>query len=257
MSGKVTTEKKGAYALLTINRPEALNALNSEVLHDLKNAVQEAARDDSLRLIIITGAGDKAFVSGGDIREMKDLTPRQAEDFARLGHETLNLIYRADLISIAAINGFALGGGLELAMACDIRVASSNAKLGLPEVGLGVIPGFGGTQRLVRLIGRGHALEIILSGEMIDADRAEKIGLVNHVFKADDLIPKTIQFAERMLLNKGPAAQKMARWLIHSGMDLPLAAGLEREITSFSELFSGKEPREGMAAHLEKRDPKF
>ncbi len=257
MSGTILTEKKGNYAIITINRPDALNALNKDVLVELKDAVQDVTRDAGMRLLILTGSGEKAFVAGADIKQMQNLGTKEAEEFGRLGHDTMNAISRADLISIAAINGFALGGGLELALACDIRLASSKAKLGLPEVGLGLIPGFGGTQRLPRIVGRGLALEIILSAGMIDAERAERIGLVNHVYEPGELLPKSIEFAEKLLGTNGPNAQKMARWLVHSGMDQPLAAALEREINSFADLFSGNESSEGMSAFVDKRKPDF
>ena len=256
MADTITTELKSGYAILKVNRPQAMNALSAEVLEDLKEAINKVTTTPSLRVLIITGEGEKAFVAGADIKAMQKFSAREAEDFARAGHSTFNAIFRADIISIAAINGFALGGGLELALACDFRTAATTAKMGLPEVGLGIVPGFGGTQRLPRVIGKGPALEMILSGEMINAERAHALGLVNHLFEPADLINETIKIAEK-LLEKGPAAQKMARWLVHSGMDLPLSAALEREVSSFSELFDSKEPEEGMSAFLDKRKANF
>lgn len=244
-------------AVLTINRPDALNALNRQVLLDIRAAIQEVTRKGTVRVIIFTGSGPKAFCAGADIAEMRDMSVEQAEEFARLGHATFNAISGSDLVSIAAINGFALGGGCELALSCDIRIAAANAKMGLPEVSLGLIPGFGGTQRLPRLVGRAHAVEIILTGDMVDAQRAENIGLVNRVVEQGKALEAAEELAKKIGTGKGPQAQKMARWMINSGLDLPLSAGLEREINSFGELFTGKETREGMTAFIEKRKPSF
>ena len=173
----IELEKKGAYALVKINRPDALNALNDDVLRDLRAAINDLSSDRAIRGVILTGAGEKAFCAGADIVKMKDFSSDDAEEFARRGHKTMNMIANSDLLSIAAINGFALGGGMELALACDIRIASKNAKLALPETGLGILPGFGGTQRLPRIAGMGNALEMILTGEQIDADAPEKLPL--------------------------------------------------------------------------------
>jgi enoyl-CoA hydratase len=252
----IELEKKEGYALLKINRPEALNALNDEVLRDLRASIHELTSDRSMRGMILTGAGEKAFCAGADIIKMKDFSSEQAEEFARRGHKTMNMIANADLLSIAAINGFALGGGLELALACDIRIASKNAKLALPETGLGIIPGFGGTQRLPRIVGLGNALEMILTGEQIDASRAFEMRLVNRVVELSELIPVAESMMQKML-EKGPEAQKQARWLLHTGMEQPLTAALEREIVVFSELFSGKEPSIGLSAFAEKKKPQF
>lgn len=252
----IKIEKKKGYAILTINRPDAMNALNDDVLRDLRGALGDITSDRSFRGIILTGAGDRAFSAGADIMKMKDFSPDQAEEFARRGQKTMNMIAAADLVSIAAINGFALGGGLELALACDIRLASKNARLGLPETGLGLIPGFGGTQRLPRIAGVGAALEIILGAEPIDADRALGIRLVNRVVESAELMPAAEAMMQQFL-EKGPEAQKAARWLVHSGMEQPLTASLEREIITFSELFAGKEPSIGLKAFAEKKKPQF
>lgn len=253
----VHAEQKGNIVVFTIDRPEAQNALNPDILTEVKTLVHKYSSVQDARLIIITGAGEKAFCAGADIGKMKDYSPSEAEEFARLGHETMNAIASSDLISIAAINGFALGGGLELALACDIRVASKNAKMGLPETGLGLIPGFGGTQRLPRIVGKGIGVELILTGEMISAERAYQLGLVNHLYETGEALSSAIELAEKLLTNRAPNAQKIARWLAKSGLDQPLSAGLEREINAFAEIFAGPEPRTGLTAFLEKRKPDY
>jgi len=250
-------KKKENYAILTLNRENALNALNSQVLSEIREAIRDLIQDSRMRGVIITGKGEKAFCAGADITEMKGLSFDAAEEFARKGHKTMNMIAGSDLISIAAINGYALGGGLELALACDIRIASKNAKFGLPETGLGLIPGFGGTQRLPRIVGRGLALEIILTGEHIDAERALRIGLVNHVVDLSELLPKAEELMNKMLKHKGIEAQKVARWLVHSGAELPLTASLEREVNAFAEMFQKGEPEIGISAFLNKQKPEF
>jgi len=253
----VDLQKKENYAILILNRENALNALNSQVLSEIREAIRELIQDSRMRGVIITGKGEKAFCAGADITEMKGLSFDAAEEFARKGHKTMNMIAGSDLISIAAINGYALGGGLELALACDIRIASKNAKFGLPETGLGLIPGFGGTQRLPRIVGRGLALEIILTGEHIDAERALRIGLVNHVVDLSELLPKAEELMNKMLKHKGIEAQKVARWLVHSGAELPLTASLEREVNAFAEMFQKGEPEIGISAFLNKQKPEF
>jgi enoyl-CoA hydratase len=253
----VDLQKKENYAILILNRENALNALNSQVLSEIREAIRDLIQDSRMRGVIITGKGEKAFCAGADITEMKGLSFDAAEEFARKGHKTMNMIAGSDLISIAAINGYALGGGLELALACDIRIASKNAKFGLPETGLGLIPGFGGTQRLPRIVGRGLALEIILTGEHIDAERALRIGLVNHVVDLSELLPKAEELMNKMLKHKGIEAQKVARWLVHSGAELPLTASLEREVNAFAEMFQKGEPEIGISAFLNKQKPEF
>jgi enoyl-CoA hydratase len=253
----VDLQKKENYAILTLNRENALNALNSQVLSEIREAIRDLIQDSRMRGVIITGKGEKAFCAGADITEIKGLSFDAAEEFARKGHKTMNMIAGSDLISIAAINGYALGGGLELALACDIRIASKNAKFGLPETGLGLIPGFGGTQRLPRIVGRGLALEIILTGEHIDAERALRIGLVNHVVDLSELLPKAEELMNKMLKHKGIEAQKVARWLVHSGAELPLTASLEREVNAFAEMFQKGEPEIGISAFLNKQKPEF
>ncbi len=249
--------KKENYAILVLNRESSLNALNSEILQELRDQLKILNSDPKMRGFIITGKGNKAFCAGADIIEMKEMTPDEAEEFARKGHKTMNAISNSDLISIAAVNGYALGGGLELALACDLRIASSNAKFALPETGLGLVPGFGGTQRLPRIVGRGIALEMILTGELIDAEKALQIGLINYVFHIEELLPKAEEMMEKILNHKGKEAQKIAKWLVHSGSELPLTASLEREITSFASLFEKKEPKIGIEAFLKKEKPNF
>ncbi|MBL8019078.1 MAG: enoyl-CoA hydratase/isomerase family protein [Leptospirales bacterium] len=252
----VSVENRGEYSILTLKRPEAKNALNRAFLGELRETVQGIAQDRKQRVLIVTGDGS-AFCAGADIAEMKGLTAAQAEEFARNGHDTMNAIAGSDLISIAALNGHALGGGLELALSCDLRIASNAAKLGLPEVGLGLLPGFGGTQRLSRLVGRARAVELVCSGELMSAEQALGYGLVQKVTAPEQVLPEAIAMAEKFIKGRAPGAQKTARWLVISGMELPLSAGIEREINAFAELFNTREPVEGLSAFLEKRPPNF
>lgn len=245
------------YSILTINRAQALNALNASVLVELKHAFEATAAIPEQRAVILTGAGEKAFVAGADIAAMQEMSSGDAHDFARLGHACMNAINHSRLISIAAINGFALGGGLELALACDMRFAADSARLGLPEVTLGLIPGFGGTQRLARLAGAGVALEIILSGEMIGAPRAQEIGLVNRLYPAAELLGETEKFVQTMLNHRSALAQLSARRAVYEGLETTLARGLDMEIDFFAELFKGDHPRIGMSAFLNKQKPGF
>lgn len=254
---EIQITKKAGYALLTIDRPKALNALNKDVLTELKAAVSELNSGGDIRVIILTGSGEKAFAAGADIAAMQDMTPDEATAFAELGHSTMNRLSDSGMISIAAINGFALGGGLELALACDIRLVSETAKLGLPEVTLGLIPGFGGTQRLARLVGQGVGLEMIVTGEMIDAQRAFELGLANHVYAPGDLLAEAEALAQKIIANKSGAAQRAAKAVIQQGLDIALIAGLQKEIVEFGELFGGPDPKKGMAAFLEKRKADF
>jgi len=252
----VAVENRGEYSVLSLKRPEARNALNREVLKDIRESVQKIAQDRKQRLLIVTGEGN-SFCAGADIAAMKGLTAEQAEEFARQGHDTMNAIAGSDLISIAAINGHALGGGFELALACDIRIASQTAKIGLPEVGLGLLPGFGGTQRLSRLVGRARAVEMVCSGELISAEQALSYGAIQKICAPENVLADATAMAEKFLKGKAPGAQKTARWLVISGMELPLSAGIEREINSFADLFNSREPVEGLSAFLEKRPPNF
>jgi len=243
-------------ATITINRPEALNAMNKVVVAELHETIEKCIENDDVSIIIITGSGEKAFVAGADIKAMQTMSGRQALEFSREGQEMTMVIENSPKPVIAAINGFALGGGCEIALACDIRIASQNAKFSQPEVALGIIPGWGGTQRLPRLIGKGRAIEMIAGGEMINAEEALQIGLVNHVVPQLELMEKTYSLAKSILKN-GPAAVGAALKCIHKGFDEHLENGLDIELNAFSELFETDEQREGTSAFVEKRKPNF
>lgn len=243
-------------AIITINRPEALNAMNKVLVAELKEAVEECIANDDVGVIVITGSGEKAFVAGADIKAMQKMSGRQALEFSREGQEMTMVIENSPKPVIAAINGFALGGGCEIALACDMRVAAENAKFSQPEVALGIIPGWGGTQRLPRLIGKGRAIEMITGGGMIDAEGALRIGLVNHVVPQPELMEKVHSLAKSILKN-GPAAVGAALKCIHHGFDKHLENGLDIELNAFAELFETDEQREGTTAFVEKRKPNF
>jgi enoyl-CoA hydratase len=243
-------------ATITFNRPKALNAMNSETMSELKDAVTLCRDNDDIRVMILTGSGDKAFVAGADIAEMQDLEPREALAFMELGHETLRLLETASKPSIAAVNGFALGGGTEISMACDMRFASEKARFGQPEILIGLIPGWGGTQRLPRLIGMGRAKELVMSGEQIDAQRAYEIGLVNRIYPPETLLEETMKFA-RKLSGLPPFQLKMAKHSINFGCDLPLDNAGRLEVECCAQCFSTQDQKEGMKAFLEKRKPGY
>ena len=250
----IILENEGKTALITINRPESLNALNHKTIQELSNAFENLNNDSSVRVIILTGSGEKSFVAGADIKEFADFGTNEAENLARNGQQTLfNKIENLGKPVIAAVNGFALGGGLELAMACHIRYASENAKLGLPEVTLGLIPGYGGTQRLPQLVGKGIANELIFSAKMISAERAKEIGLVNEVFSSEELLTKTKELASLIARNSPMGISKAIAAVNLAGTK----EGFEREIKSFGELFEMEDKKEGVAAFLEKRKPAF
>jgi enoyl-CoA hydratase len=249
-------EQSGAITTITVNREKSLNALNKATLGELEAAVAAIKSDEATRAVIVTGAGPKAFVAGADIRELKENTPLSAKTIARRGQELLTSIERLGKPVVAAINGFCLGGGLELACACTFRTASKNALLGLPEVKLGVIPGYGGTQRLPRLVGIGRAMEMILTGEPIGADEALRIGLVNHVWEQPELLPKTRELVEK-ILQRGPLAVRFALEVGYRGLDMALDEGLNAETNLFGLLATTNDMREGMAAFLEKRPANF
>ncbi|MEM2869244.1 MAG: enoyl-CoA hydratase-related protein [Thermoplasmata archaeon] len=252
----IVVSKEDGIGILTINRPKSLNALNTATLRELAAALEELERDEGVRVIIITGAGDRAFVAGADISEMSGFGPMEAEAFASLGQQVMMKIQRWPKPVIAAINGFALGGGCELALACDIRIASEKARFGQPEVKLGVPPGFGGTQRLARLIGPGKAKEWILSGDMYDAAEALRIGLVERVVSPDRLMEEARKLAAT-IASRGQIAVKLAKLCIDRGLDMDLESGCALEKQSFSLCFSTQDRVEGMKAFLEKREPKF
>jgi len=243
----------GAVATVTVHRPKALNALNARTIAELLAAVKEVA---DARVVMLTGAGEKAFVAGADIAEMAAMSAAEGLAFGRAGHELMQAIEESDRPFIAAVNGFALGGGCELALACDFIFATPNARLGQPEVNLGVIPGFGGTQRLTRLVGRARAKELIFTGDMIDAARAKEIGLVLDVVPLPELLRHARAALER-IAKKGPLAIRRAKEAIDRGADLELVDGLAIEREVFSDLFASADRREGMKAFLEKRPPVF
>jgi enoyl-CoA hydratase len=249
----ILVDRDGPVAVISVNRPKSLNALNSQTLRELTQAVRDNADQ---RAIVLTGAGDKAFVAGADIAEMLPMTPWAAREFSELGHVLTALLEDVPCATIAAVNGYALGGGLELAVACDIIYASENARLGLPEVSLGVTPGFGGTQRLVRLVGKLRAKEMIFTGDMVDAKTALDIGLLNGIVPRQQLLAHCIQLAGK-IAQRGPLAVARAKRLVERGYDMPLRAANRQEAESFALLFDTEDRREGMRAFLEKRQPKF
>jgi len=248
-------EVKNKIAYIKINRPKALNALNSAVLDELYAVFSEASSNDEVMAIILTGEG-KAFVAGADIAEMNKLTALEGKEMMAKGHAVMNFIESVNKPVIAAVNGFALGGGCELAMACDIRIASENAKFGQPEVNLGIIPGFGGTQRLPRLVGKGMGKYLIMTGEMISADEAARIGLVEKVVPAEELIG-TAEKVAKTILEKAPIAITAAKSTIDIGYNLDMAAASRLEIEACAAPFSSDDRKEGMGAFLEKRQAKF
>jgi enoyl-CoA hydratase len=248
-------EKEDGIGILTMNRPEALNALNMDVLKDLKQAVADIAADDEIKALIITGAG-KAFVAGADIKAMQPLNPVQARNFGIFGHTILRDIEKLEIPVIAAINGFALGGGCELAMAADIRLASEKAKFGQPEVGLGITPGFGGTQRLPRIVGEGIARELIFTADVIDAQEAYRVGLVNHVYPADTLLDEARKMAVK-IAKKAPVAVKLSKAAINRGMQVDIDTALNVEADLFSICFATRDQKSGMEAFLNKARPEY
>jgi enoyl-CoA hydratase len=245
-----------ALAILTIDRPKALNALNTRTLQELALALGSLAHNSHLRALVVTGAGEKAFVAGADIAEMASFTPAQAREFAGMGHRVFHAVEALSLPTIAAVNGFALGGGCELALCCDLIYAAEKAKFGLPEVGLGVIPGFGGTQRLTRAVGRHRAKEMIFSGEMVDAQKAREIGIALEVLPGEKLLEHCKSVALK-LAKKGPLAIANAKRVIEYGADSDLRSANELERQAFAMLFGSEDQREGMKAFLEKRPPVF
>ena len=249
------TDRDGV-ATLTVNRPDKLNALNEPTLSELETALESVAAAADIRALIVTGAGERAFIAGADIKELAGLSAEGGHRAARRGQAIFRKLETLGKPVLAAVNGFALGGGLELALACHIRLASDNAKLGLPEVGLGAIPGYGGTQRLARLVGSGRALEMILSAQPVDAAEAHRIGLVNRVVPKDELIAAADELA-RQIIKNAPGALRSVILAVHRGLDANLRTGLEFEATLFGVLAGSDDWREGMKAFLEKRPPKF
>ncbi|MCF7222609.1 enoyl-CoA hydratase/isomerase family protein [Marilutibacter chinensis] len=252
----LSTRRDGAVLVITINRPDKLNALNAATLDALDAAFAEAAHDDGVRAIVLTGAGPKAFVAGADIAEMNTLTPVQGRDFSLRGQRMMRRVEKMPKPVIAMINGFALGGGLELAMCCHLRIAADTAKVGQPEINLGLIPGFGGTQRLLRLAGRAATLELCLIGTPIDAARAAALGIVNRVVPAAELEAETLKLAGK-LAGSAPLALRGIIDCINVGGECGIEEGLEYETAQFGLMFSTDDMREGTGAFLERRQPEF
>lgn len=252
--GYVTYEVEGAVGILTIDRPKALNALNSEVLEDL-NAALDQVDLDTVRCLILTGAGEKSFVAGADIGEMSDLSVAEGTAFGKKGNDIFLRIEKFPIPVIAAVNGFALGGGCELSMSCDIRLCSENAMFGQPEVGLGITPGFGGTQRLARIVGLGVAKELIYAATNIKADEAYRIGLVNHVYPLEELLPAAKKLAGKIARN-APIAVRSCKKAINEGMQVSIDEGVAIEEEIFGKCFETHDQKEGMSAFLEKRKEK-
>ena len=248
-------EVENEIAVVTINRPKSLNALNSETLAELNTCLAEIEGRTDIKVVILTGSGSKSFVAGADISEMVNATPAEGRAMGLLAREAFGRLENMPQVTIAAVNGFALGGGCEISMACDIRVAAENAKFAQPECGLGILPGFGGTQRLARLVGKGRAKEMIFTCDMIDAQDAYRIGLANHVVPQEELLDSCKAMAGRIMKN-APYAVSLAKQVINSGADMDLDNGLKLEANIFGLSFSTEDKKEGMTAFLEKRKEK-
>lgn len=251
----VLFQQEGRVGTLTFNRPEKLNALNKEMLAEVAAVLDHVAREPEIRVLIITGQG-RAFIAGADIQAMSELAPLEAQELARLGQEVFNRMNRLPIPVIAAVNGFALGGGCEMAMAADFIYASDTARFGQPEINLGIMPGWGGTQRLARRVGLGAALELCLTGRVIDAAEARALGLVARVFPVDKLMDECLEVA-RGLAEKGRTALQAIKQVVYRGLDLDLQSGLALEAGAFGLCFASPDAREGLAAFLEKRQPQF
>ena len=249
-------EKSDGIAFVTFNRPKVLNALNRKTMEELREVLLDARGDEAVRVLILTGAGEKAFVAGADIGELAQQTPVNGKEFSLFGQGVIHLLETMGKPSICAINGFALGGGCEIALACSMRIASKTAKLGQPEVKLGIIPGYGGTQRLTRLCGKGVAHELCLAGEMITAEEAMRIGLVNHVYEPGELLGAAETLAKRIIAN-APVAVKYTMEAIERGIEMPQEEGLFLEATLFGLACATEDMREGTKAFLEKRPAVF
>jgi enoyl-CoA hydratase len=250
----IRVDREDAVAVVTVDRQEALNALDVATLTELRDRLRELAEDDGVRVVVLTGAGEKAFVAGADIKYMSDLDVEQAKEWGALGHEAGRLLETMPKPTIAAVNGFALGGGCELALACDIRHAATTAKLGQPEVNLGIIPGWGGTQRLARVCGLGVAKELIFTGRTVGAEEALRMGLVNSV--GDPVLDTALETA-RLLATKSPVALRLMKQLANRALGGDHTANLEAEGETFGDLFASEDAKEGLTAFVEKREPKF
>ena len=249
-------ERDGGVAVLTLNRPKVLNALNGPTLDDLRRAVLDVKQDDAVRVVIITGAGDKGFIAGADINELAVLSPTGGREHAMKGQHVFDLIEHMGKPVIAAINGYALGGGCELAMACTLRIAADTAKLGQPEINLGIIPGYAGTQRLSRIVGRGRALELLLTGDQVTAQEAHRLGLVHRVVPAAELMAEARKLAAT-LASKAPIAVRYILEAVHKGLEMPFPQAQVFEATLFGLVASTEDMREGTKAFLEKRKAEF
>lgn len=249
-------KKEGNVAVITINRPKALNALNSETLVELEMVIDNLAKEKDIYAVVLTGAGEKAFVAGADISEMKELSGMEGREFGILGNRVFRKIETLDKPVIAAVNGFALGGGCELSMACDIRIAAVKAKFGQPEVGLGITPGFGGTQRLSRLVGMGMAKELVYTAKIINAEEAFRIGLVNKVVELENLMPEAMKMAN-IIASQAPIAVKLCKSAVNRGMQCDIETALMYESEVFGACFSTEDQVEGMTAFSERRDKNF
>ncbi len=252
----VLYEKKGAIAYVTLNRPKVLNALNKTIIGELKTAFENARDDSMVRGVILTGAGDKSFAAGADVSEMLNDSPLEAEEKTRFGQAVTNLIENLGKPVIAAVNGYAVGGGCELAMACTIRLAAETAKFGQPEVKLGIMPGYGGTQRLPRLVGKGRALQLILSGDTISAQEAHRLGLVNEIVPGANLIARAEAILQQIIAN-APAAVKFSIEAVNKGLETSLDEGLLVEAGLFALCAATEDKKEGTSAFLDKRPPRF
>jgi enoyl-CoA hydratase len=249
-------EVKDSIGMITLHRPKALNALNTELLQELSNLLDRIKEDTSIGIVILTGSGEKAFVAGADIAEMQTLTAIEGRNFGKIGQDVFNKLESLPQPVIAAINGFALGGGCELAMACDIRIASEKAKFGQPEVSLGITPGFGGTQRLPRLVGKGRGKELIYTGDIIDAGEAYRIGLVNKVAAPDELMNAAKAMAEK-ILSRASVAVQLSKAAVNEGLNMDLASGIAYEAEVFGLCFATEDQKEGMTAFVDKRKANF
>ncbi len=256
MPSWVKTALHDQLAILTIDKPETLNAIDPGVLEEVDEAFGRLEHDPRMRVVVVTGAGSKAFSAGGDIRAMRDMDPAGGRRFVERGHEVLNRVERSRLVSIAAVNGYALGGGTELALACDLRVAAERARLGLPEVTIGLFPGWGGTQRLTRLVGAGRGKYFVFTGEQVTAAQALEIGLVNKVVPDAELMPAAAAIAERICKNSQRAVEQAKIAIVH-GLEQPLHYGLRLEMESWLVNFATEDRVEGLTAFLEKRPPQW
>lgn len=252
----VLFEEQNGIATLTFNRPKSLNALNSQLITEVSAILDKVVENEDIRVLILTGAGEKAFVAGADITEISTLNPVQARHFSKQGHNVMDKLQDLPIPAVAAVNGFALGGGLEIALSCDFIYAAENAKFGLPEINLGIIPGFGGTQRLARIVGKNLAREMIFTGKMIDAAEAERKGIVNQVVGADQLMESVKKTAGAMAA-KGKVSLAAAKRAVNDGMNVDLASGCEIEINAFALCLACEDAKEGTTAFLEKRTPNF